>query len=273
MSDIKLCYFGGSGGFILLHLLLLSDQFHCVFQDEHNDLHEIINSQWCIVDKNKWKQLEIWPNNISTQISKTCKSKIYFFCNPTVDNVSKFDGNTVLLYTDIESQLELAFYKKAYMFSNFSNDSYISYYRNCLKRFKLAYDNFKDPSWPVCYGPKKFSRLPLQIQQEVMNNLPREDWHVTRYSRFVESHRHSDAYMYYSKNSKTLPNGNRVIHPVFDFFNYANVTIKLQDVINNLDLLSDITHVPTNTAQIDLRNKWVALHPLILLNSIGINAQ
>lgn len=274
MSDIKLCYFGGSGGYIVLHLLLLSNQFHCVFVDRHKKLHDIIDQQWRIVDATSWKHTEHPPDNFATRASKSPKSKIYFFCNPTIENISNFDGSTVFLYTDAESQFELSLYKNAYIFFNLKNYNYVTYYREHLQLFKSHYSNVKDPAWPSCYGPKKFSRLPQWIQQEVMCDPTVLDYlNFSTYKNFVKNPRVSARYKTFSNNLKTLPNGERVMQPVFEFFNYADKTIKLQDVINNLSLLSDITHVPVDQAQIDLRNKWISLHSLNLLKSIGINSQ
>jgi hypothetical protein len=54
MNNLSIGYSGGSGGFLLLHLLLLSDQYHVEFKD--NKLFaEAFAQQWKIIDPNQWK--------------------------------------------------------------------------------------------------------------------------------------------------------------------------------------------------------------------------
>ncbi len=124
-------YRGGSGGYLLLHLLLLSGKFHVSFEEDKT-IEEIVADQWKIVDPNKWKSLEHKPNNAKTISSASNLDKILFFCNPRREyffgdresflDVGGYYGTayptikTVYIYTDIDSQHELAFYKKAYCY-------------------------------------------------------------------------------------------------------------------------------------------------------------
>jgi hypothetical protein len=274
MPDIKLCYFGGSGGFILLHLLLLSKSFSCVFKDHIDlNLNDIIKKQWAVRDHVSWKQTEIWPANELTE--KIPGRKIYFFCNPDVEVVRQLDSITVFLYTDVLSHLKLAYYKRAYLFSKPKIHSYVQYYRKHLSLFRNHYNNIKDPRWPSCSGPKKLKCLDSQIQSEVLSDpytatllsFPR----YTEYLKNLEKPLSVSEIQSSILNAKRLPDGTKVLNEVFDFFPHADITLKLQDVINDLSLLSKITNKTTNLQQIKLKNHWISLHPFDLLDDIGID--
>jgi hypothetical protein len=276
-QDIKLCYFGGSGGFILLHLLLLSGKFTCEFRGREKNLDKIIDHQWNIKNPECWKAQEIGLNNAQTQKLNTNQSKIYFFCNPTIDQIKKFKGKVVFLYTDVLSQLELSYYKKAYVFFGPKKSSYFSYYRHRLKLWINHYNDIRDPQWPRCFGPNKFSRLPVHIKDELLSDPYTTDLlNIVRYNEILIDGKNKDPHYKEIKNlfldnARELTNGSLVSDEVFNFFQHTDVSIKLQTAINDLTTLSDITGEPVNQAQVDLRNRWISLHPPELLKNIGIN--
>ena len=74
--DLSLFYFGGSGGFLLLHLLLMSGKFYAAGIDINN-----LEQQWNISDPSKWKDQEVWPKNLLTSRAVSDKTKLYFNCN------------------------------------------------------------------------------------------------------------------------------------------------------------------------------------------------
>lgn len=268
-SDIKLCYFGGSGGFIILHLLLLSKKFFCKFQTD-KPLSQIINDQWNITNPSQWKSTEHRPDRWRTQEHNTDLRKIYVFCNPTIQEVSEFAGQTVLLYTDAESQLELSFYKKANIYME-KKHSWAEYYRYFLKQWQAHYDNIKDPSWPKCQSPRKFCTLSRHIQSELLiNQHTGQLLDIPKYADFLRDGRKIKELKSIVDNIKVLPNGKKVLNEVYDFFPFADISLNLQDTINDLDLLSEITGSPTNQDQENLRRRWVSLHTTQLLEKIGI---
>jgi hypothetical protein len=112
LSDVSVLYFGGSGGFFLLHLLMLSKKFFC---SPLEDFESVFHKQWTIQDPARWKSSETWPNNAATAGAQTNLRKLFLHCNggPGWDQHS---GSKVLLYTDIETQLAMAEYKKAWCF-------------------------------------------------------------------------------------------------------------------------------------------------------------
>ena len=115
MNDISLNYFGGSGGFLLLHLLLLSDQYHCSFYNNVS-FDRAFKQQWQVDSGVHWKDQETWPDPVATQSSDTTLPRIYFNCNPdTIENIVDTDRK-ICLWTDLPSQIELCIYKQAYWF-------------------------------------------------------------------------------------------------------------------------------------------------------------
>lgn len=123
-QDLNLFYVGGHGGFFLLHLLLLSRKYACVFFNEHhygsfdswflNFKENIYPTQWNQTDE--WKRNEVYPDNETTLISDNYeKSKIFFTCN-WIDRWKVLPGKKLVIYTDLETELRLSWYKKANVF-------------------------------------------------------------------------------------------------------------------------------------------------------------
>jgi len=126
-NDLNIFYSGGSGGFYLLHYLLLFRQHWCALeftdasgqslkdQDFDTKLKSIISQQWNIPTTSKWKQNEVWPSNSSTLAESSPRPyKIFFTCmGPGPDQWPDFPGKRILIYTDIRSQLLLTRAKHA----------------------------------------------------------------------------------------------------------------------------------------------------------------
>jgi len=77
----------------------------------------LIKNQWTETGS-KWKWSEIWPDNLKTletYFHNHRKFKIYFTCND-IDQWVTYPGTKIVLYTDLKSQIRLAWYKKANWF-------------------------------------------------------------------------------------------------------------------------------------------------------------
>lgn len=111
-KDMSLFYYGGSGGFLLLHLLLMSGKFYAggINIDK-------LEQQWNITDPRDWKSQETWPKNLETEKSVTSKTKLYFNCNNPDQWINK-DQTRVLIYVDLDMQLKLSQYKNAWCYNN-----------------------------------------------------------------------------------------------------------------------------------------------------------
>ena len=253
-KDLILSYSGGSGGFLLLHFLLLTKKYYCSF-DQENDLI----SQWRITDPSKWKSTEIWPANKVTLSSTTSKSKIYFFCNPTEDRMLGYNGKNIVIYTSLINQIEIAKYKRAHWFverNEFGTN------REIIMIWRNHYNNIKDVSWPKCPGLKHFNRLPQYIQEELLNNP------YTKSSYPTQSKRN----MLLSEKS-TVVNNTTVYSEIAPFVVNADIAIKLEDFVNDCGqkLLEQLELPPINAHQQHLINHWKKLHPDTFLVQLGIS--
>ena len=252
--DLNLSYSGGSGGFLLLHFLLLTEKYYCSFESD-NDLI----SQWQITNPSKWKSTEIWPDNKVTLLSTTPKSKIYFFCNPTETRMLGYNGKNIVIYTNLTNQIEIAKYKRAHWFVD-KNEFGTN--REIIKVWRNHYNNVKDVSWPKCPGLKHFNRLPQYIQEELLNNP------YTKTSYPTQSIRN----MLLSEKS-TVVNNTTVYSEIAPFIINADIAIKLEDFVNNCGqkLLEQLELPPTNARQQHLISHWKKLHPTNLLIQLGIS--
>lgn len=245
---MDLGYQGGSGGFILLHLLLCSGEYYVSFEDGHT-FDDVMAMQWQITDPCRWKNSEVWPDNNNTMTQSGPLSLIFYYCNPRlkqyfspkndivncyqgckdpswpiiedfesynklpkwirdeceqqhglaplVQNIAR-DKKFLWLYTDIDSQNELSFYKKAYWYAQ---------------------------------KPKKPKR---RFKHRIYNNM--------------------------QVDPRALP-----------FLRRCDIALYLQDVIKNPGILVDHGLIKSvNATQIRLIEKWLSLHPLELLRKTNL---
>jgi hypothetical protein len=243
-KDLKIGYSGGSGGFLLLHLLLLTDQYYTSFK-QPNTIDNIIKHQWMIHDHNNWKDNENWPDNDATIDHQTDLAKLYFFCNFNDIEWKKINTKSLFIYTDLSSQTVLAEYKKAHWFVDPD------------KEWRQFYSVVKAEEWPACDNIESIADLPDWIQEEL-------------FEKFNASG--------FTKPKKiAIPNGKLfdgvVVHEhIRDYLKSADYTIKLQDLVNtDGEILIGLLDIPPiNDRQRDLIKHWRDLHDPILLKTIGI---
>jgi hypothetical protein len=241
-------YRGGSGGFIFLHFLLLSDKYQTCFNNNY-DFKNILETQWNISNLSNWKDSEVWPDNYSTVLEKNDKDKLLYFCNPD------------------------------------KNDFFDFFFIN----FKKNYSNVKDPSWPDLDSFDDFFKLPKKIQDEVththkvriFNCQKIYIWLYTDIYSQNELAWHKKAYFYANENNKekitnieshaTVWKDTLVDPKSVYFLENSNIQIKLQDWVNEPDMLVDCQLIEkVSQPQINLLNHWKKLHPPELLQKIGI---
>lgn len=260
MTNWALQYSGGSGGFLLLHLLLLSDKFYASF-DRDLSIDQIIQEHWDIKSPGRWKSTEIWPNNKITLDSQINVDKIYFQCNPYIKNSKDIlralpSYKKIVIYTDHHSQDLLAYYKKANWYYDFSKTKY-NKLKTFLKKWQQHYSNVKDPSWPKCLSVRHINRLPENIQREIL-----ADPHIDYFLNFGYQNKPSGAYF----------NNTPVSSFIVPYLESADVVVKLQDLVNSdAKILETLVDIPTiNSKQLALLQHWKQLHTKELLTSIGI---
>lgn len=139
-QDVTIVYPGGSGGFLLYFLLLLTENF--ISGDElilnSNNLLQSINDRISqqypnsLMNNSKnWKVNEIWPNNFAIKYKSLNKRKLFLICNPLFEKNEfyknlEISSNTfiILLYTNIHLHLRLAYDKNAYWFTDVSRKKF-----------------------------------------------------------------------------------------------------------------------------------------------------
>jgi hypothetical protein len=249
-------YRGGSGGFLFLHFLLLSDQYYCDIFDNVN-FSDVVAQQWNISDHNLWKINESWPNNCKSINDDSTLNKIVYFCNPTIEE----------------------FFQK----------------KQSIKNVAVGYNNVKDPSWPAVESINDFVNLPKWIYDEIYNTLDCKNtlayltgqanvksvWLYTDFDSQNELAYYKKAYFYHTqplrekmqdfKTRTELWNGISVDKNAVHFLNHSDIQIKLQDLVNTPDLLIDHGLIrQVNQKQHKLLTHWKSLHPPELLKKIGI---
>jgi hypothetical protein len=115
-------------------------------------------------DKKSWKvNSEHWPNNTECKNKISDKPKLFLVCNPTLSpyylnkelQYIVKDTRIVLLYSDLKTQLRMAYNKQAHWFSGlaskkFSRELYSdkAYIRKIINSGVLWKDELCDPELP-----------------------------------------------------------------------------------------------------------------------------
>lgn len=144
--NINMVYWGGSGGYFLLHLLLLSDIPFCclpVSSSKHNFL-----KQWH-TDYPNWKSTELEPINWHT-LESNADNKIFFTCNPRDTTWLSYPGTKVQMYAQDSIRIQMATLKKAYL---------------CDKRPVLPVDCVIDLQALCKYPANELSKLGISINK------------------------------------------------------------------------------------------------------------
>lgn len=176
MKDTTIMYQGGSGGFMLYYAMLSTGKF--TTGRDISDVAAEINKQFpqhLKQDPDKWKETEIWPDNSLCKNDIADRPRLFLVCNPTFNCTddqfvrSIVDGTEIiLLYTDLRTQLRLAYDKRAYWFTELSQQKFkhsetqIGYIKSILKSGVLWRGEVCDPALPVIeklYAPSQVIKL------------------------------------------------------------------------------------------------------------------
>lgn len=161
-KDVAIFYYGGTGGFFALHLLMLSGEFNCVWDSDLQDWETIYHRQWNIKNTGEWKNTETWVNNTLTQ-SSDFPRKVYFVVNPIPEDYCRYDATRVVVFTDADTQWANSMVKKCFLFTHQS----VTEKANEL--FTLTYNNIRGTTWPDVASAADFSTLPEDIKDEILS--------------------------------------------------------------------------------------------------------
>lgn len=249
-------YRGGCGGFIFLHFLLLSENFYKnIFLD--TNFEDVLTTQWRINNPTEWKRNEFWPYNFKSISDVSDLAKITYYCGPTHE-----------VYFDNEE-----FHKPIF-----------GYYKEIMAE-----------EWPHVNSIDDFNNLPAYILEETYNTLecrnvidhirkllPKTNiWLYTDFQSQNELSFYKKAYYYQNKPEKEKINTSNDFTEVWNnelvdkyaipFLNKSDITIKLQDWINDPDLLVDLKIIDKiNDRQYKLLQHWKSLHSSNLLTALKI---
>jgi hypothetical protein len=125
VQDTTILYQGGSGGFLLFYYMLLSGEY--ITGLDMDRIEEYIEIQYhtnLASNKKNWKiNTEHWPNNTGCKNTPSNKPKLFLFCNPLVPEqlegvlYTVNDTKILLLYTDLNTQIRMAYNKHAHWFN------------------------------------------------------------------------------------------------------------------------------------------------------------
>ena len=267
MSNISLHYSGGSGGFICLHILLETDRYFCSLEglpflsdlNFSNNFNYLKSKQWNINNTDNWKDNEAWPDNAKTENTDSIREKIFFYCNQFHPHN---DSKTILLYTDVESQLTLSKFKNAHWYFN-------SRTVKRLPRWQTTYHTIKANHWNDNVDLlTEFDSLPKYQQEEILKSIPLDTIESVTNSSVIPVVNSEKILSTYA----VLDNGIKVLPVVAEFYKKADYCIRLQDLINTSGkALLDLLELSHTEKHIKLINQWKKLHPPELLTNIGIN--
>ena len=146
MTNYSVYYSGASGGFMFYWSLQIALGY---------DVHDQIDKNWDIKDLAKWKQSEAIEFNNDERING-----IRLYCN--VPEVRQGDIS-ILLYTDINTQEQLARMKNAYWYYTEKFDIPVD------DTPVISYNNVKDVTWPNISKIEDFDLLPQEIKTELID--------------------------------------------------------------------------------------------------------
>jgi len=241
-NDIKLFYFGASGGFFCLHLLLLTGIYNCKFTGDEQNFENIFKKQWDISDIGKWKSTETWPYNDAT-LNSNLNNKIYYICNG-YEFLPKYPGKMIVLYTDIETQCYLAMTKNAWLnrCKDQTNINLLNYYKSV-----------KTPEWPDMTSVHEFKNLPDKIKEECLN--------VWKFNELWPMNDLTDQPVL---SSYGVPYKNeKVFHELVTerIIDQADIVVKLQDLIKtNGKILFDQLGIKGNIRCKEFVDLWLSKH-------------
>lgn len=250
MTDIYLGYRGGSGGFLLLHLLLSCGDYHVCFRDGYT-FDDALNLQWKISDPYRWKNTEVWPDRHETMCQSNSLPSIFYYCNP---NISEY------FWTNQEYIVNA--YQKIKDHSWPDVEDFESYSRlpkhirdECEIQHDLA------PLVRRYAADKKFVWLYTDIDsQNELAFYKKANWYVNAPEKPKQVWHEYDMY-----------NGTRVDIKAVPFLRRADITLCLQDVIKHPDILIDRGLIKAvDSRHTTLIQRWLSLHPPELLQKINL---
>jgi hypothetical protein len=250
MTDVYLGYRGGSGGFLLLHLLLYSGDYHLCFKDGFT-FNDAIAMQWNIPDSNLWKNTEIWPDRHETMCQASSLPCIFYYCNPDIDEYFWTNQKYIVsAYQKIKDQSwpDIEDFK-----------SYSRLPRHIRHECEIQHD--LAPLVRRYATHKKFVWLYTDIDsQNELAFYKKANWYADQPEKPKQGLLEYGIY-----------NDTRVDIEAVPFLLRSNITLRLQDVVTNPSVLVDKGLIRSvDSRHTALISKWLSLHPREVLQKIRL---
>lgn len=267
MKDIHIYYLGASGGHICSHLLLQSGSHFCDYSEfplatskqEFREVFDIVkHAQWDIADNKLWKKNEFWPINESTASrSIDGMHRLYLSCSGDLSIDLSIPATRVLIYTDFETQMSLAMYKRANI--HFLHDDLEkSSYAEIQKIWKNVYADLAGDEWPKTCFLEDINTLPENVLAELRNVKACDP-----FIKWTEHHNSTQALHEYYFEFFTGKIGDTVVRKeVCENINDYDYSFKLQDIIKSKGkALVEPLGLMWTDEHAALVNHWLSKHP------------
>jgi hypothetical protein len=288
MQDYHIMFYGGSGGHICSHLVLQSGQHYCAYDQLLSDkstfdktFFEIKNFNWNQMQQQRWRQHHSWPNNELTQKSRIDDMhKMFFTCAPNessnpegepdsyqesrMDHKKYPGAKTVLIWTDIDTQAELARYKQSRWFRR--NQHGVYYYwktYSCFEsQWREIYHRHRAHDWPTDISIRDIPDLDSGLIHQMQA--------VPEFLNFFGIAESSDGFHTWRRSLHTRNhNGFLVERSVHLMLQQSDIVVRLQDVAKSQGKwLTDCMGIPWTNQHQSLVNQWLDLHPKHIKNML-----
>lgn len=144
------------------------------------ELDLVRSYQWNI-DPLQWKNTEVPPSNKRT-ISAACvsrKYRIFYSCN-VISHWIGWPGKKILLFTDLETQIRMSMYKRAWLYNNTTSHP-ISITKGLLKNAK-TYNGHRVSA--DMYRALQYADQVVYLQDYVKSMLNSEDESQKKFTQF-----------------------------------------------------------------------------------------
>lgn len=280
MNDIHVLFYGASGGHICAHLILQSGQHFCTYdhsfcqKDEFElQFKQIKTKNWDLMKTDQWRDHHSWPNNDLTYSTRVPNvNRLYFTCAPNEckdphgipdsysldhqDHKKYMPCTPLLVWTDIDTQAELARFKKSRWFlrNQFGIYRYWQTYGQFVDQWESLYKKYKQPQWPD---------LTVQDIPNLNEEMARYLLSFAEFRSFFKIAEIEPGWSVWKKSLRVNEyNGFCVERSVYLMLQENCLPIRLQDVAKTRGrALTDLLDLPWTENHGNLVDQWLALHP------------
>jgi len=266
-KDIHIYYGGGSGGHVCAHLILQSHQHFSVFDptnipanpDEfYHQFKMVKQNQWSIDQPTMWKNKECYYDNATTaSVVLPGMGRLFLTVNPSANLIPDPNVINVMIYSDIDTQMEIAVVKRCSVFYKITRLEE-ECYNLCNIAWKKGYACVSEPHWPVV-DLCDIDQLPEFIINELKTVHQNFDMYLRWPQHRLSYKTYQELIIAYCANSYL--HGNRVFDDVAKVAAKMDHAVKLQHIVQTRGrCLLDAVELPWTAEHGALMDHWLLLH-------------